>query len=175
MIHRTYIVKAPTTSDVLDIVVEGPVGFTSTAAATTPGVKPYAPVQLSNAPVGWNGTDGAYYEILGKTLGVPLKALISGSANPAFVPRFRLGWGISFVSLDASILSAAPSVLLSQSLVGNLGTTDGTIVLATLADPSYGPVIRLTGLSDEGFLGQLFALHLRVMEPKDEDRNPIGV
>lgn len=169
MIHRTYIVLCPTGEGPgpIDIIVEGPVGFSTVnglVVPTPPGQKPTIAVKSTNAPVGWLGTGGAYYELLAKTLRIEQRALINGSANPAFTPRFRLGWNLSVQTLASA--DSLPVVSLSQSLVNNLGTADSAIVIATLADPAYGPVIRIQPAS---LGGQTLAVHLSVYGQEDED------
>lgn len=174
MLHRTYIVRMPLDNDALDIMVEGPVGFTSSGAVAAPGTQPTVAVQLANAPAGWLG-NGAFYEVRSRPLRLPQRALLpSGSANPAFVPRFALGWTLSIISLNTAVFSLPPTQL-SASLIGANGLAITGLAPALLADPTYGPVIRLHGGSGETPVGGvIFAVHLQVATERDEDRTTGG-
>ena len=159
MIHRTYIVKMPneTPTTPLDIVVEG---FPGTNAV---------PIKTSTAPVGWSGGDGVYYEWTGRALRLPNKLSLGASQ---FIPRFLLGWSLSMYRINTAIVTDLPAVLLSQSLVDDLSSGDGSIVSAPLTDPSYGPVIRLTG--GAATAAAIFVVHLQVMQARDNDRVAAG-
>ncbi len=134
-------------------------------------------VANGNAPSGSWGTnnDGAYYELRARPLRIPV---LSGGAPPTaaqisngFVPRMRLGFALSVVPVATGIQTDVPGVQLSSSLVPALGITG--LTLAALADPSYGPVIRLTGGANTA--GKTYLVTLAIMEAKDEDRNAAGV
>jgi hypothetical protein len=183
MISRTYVVKMPeaTSTTPFDIVVQGPVGSSATGAssASTPGVQPTVAVSVANgnAPAGAWGTnnDGSYYEIRARPFRVPV---LAGGAPPTaaqialgFVPRLRLGLTLSVVPLATAIQTDVPGVQLSSSLVPALSITG--LAVPALADPSYGPVIRLTGGANTA--GKFYLVTLAIMEAKDEDRNAAGV
>jgi hypothetical protein len=150
MIARTYYVVMPAavgeaTPGDLDIVVE------------LPGTQA-APVATGNAPAGWVGATGSYYEIRARPLRLPV---VVGDAG--FVPRLNLGWSLSVMPYAAG---AGVPHQLSASLQSSLDAT-------ALTDPSYGPVIRLKGSVETG--EQQLVVNLLVMEQKDEDRNAAGV
>lgn len=155
MISRTYVCLLPNSAGVnLDIAVE-----------TAPGT--------SAAPVGTGGVAasaaaGAYYELRGRPIRFPVRA-----GTPGFVARARLGWRLSIYKYGASAL-ALPGVLLSASIVNTLDSTDNpvTMNLTNLADPGYGPTIRL--LNVDGQEGTFYIVHFDLMEAKDEDRSPTG-
>jgi hypothetical protein len=160
MISRTYVVKMPTSvsTTALDILVQN-----------NPGTQA-APVVA--------GSDGAYYEFLGRPLRIPVEA---GGAPPTaaaiaagFVPRLRLGCLVSITPIKASISTDLPGVQLSSSLASLASTDSGpTIAVPALADPSGGPAIRLTG--GAGTAGLFFLVSLQVVEGKDSDRSAMGV
>lgn len=164
MIHREYIVKMPTTAPTtpLDIIVQG-----------YPGSQD-APISVAGGttPVGWSGSDGAYYELRGRPLRLPV--LAAAGQMGGFVPRLNLGFTLSILPVKTAIVTDIPGVQLSQTL-DSLASTDigPTINIPVLADPAYGPVIRLTG--GAATAGTYWILHLLVMEAKDEDRSATGV
>lgn len=148
---RTYVVLMPeqTPNTPLDILVE-----------TDPGSQ--------DAPV-VAGTDGAYYEILGRAVRVPNPA--SGAAS--FVPRLRLGYSVTITPYGVTPL-IIPGVRLSESLVGDISSTDAgpTISVAVFADPAGGPAIRLVGANESA--GQVYIVTLHITEPHDTDRSGTG-
>jgi hypothetical protein len=162
-VRRTYFVRMPTvaTSGVLDVMVEGPVG------------SPTVPVSAANAPVGWAGGNGSFFELRSRPLRCPDKALLpNGQPNPAFVPRFRLGWTLAIHDVLAAGTPVPapplPRVIFTQSLVGNL--LDVILGFAVGADPAYGPVIRLQ--NEVAVETRVYALYLDVAESKNDDRDP---
>lgn len=163
MIHRTYIVKMPneTPTTPLDIVVEAYPG--SQAAPISLAASPVT------APVGWSGDDGAYYERTARPLHLPNKLSLGASQ---FIPAFLLGWSLTMYRINTAVVTDLPAVRLSQSLVNDLSSGDGLIVSAPLTDPSYGPVIRLTGGANTA--SAIFVVHLQVMQARDNDRLSTG-
>lgn len=147
-INRTYLVALNTDANSLDIVVDGPVG---TAAA---------PVNNGTAaPAGWVGSDGQYYELQGRTLPVPTRF---GDAD--FVPRLALGWNVSVQPVNEAVTGTEPpmAVRFSRSLVGVLA---GAFAVNNLADPAYGPVLRLE--YPNSWRNQVVIVTLTVFEAKD--------
>jgi hypothetical protein len=162
MIHREYIVQMPNSVATvpLDIVVEGFPGSSD------------APVNAANSPVGWSGGDGAYYEWTGRPLRLPVKA--ADGSTGGFIPRLTLGFLVTITPIAAALSVAVPGVQLSQTLASLASTDTGpSMPIPTLADPTYGPVIRLVG--DTSSAGAFYVVSLQVMEPKDNDRSPTGV
>lgn len=146
MIARTYYVTMPAAVGEaapgdIDIVLE------------LPGTQAN-PVDSTNAPAGWVGDTGSYYEIRGRVVRLPV---VVGDAG--FVPRLNLGWSISVATYND--VGAAPAYALSASLQASLNA-------APLADPAYGPVLRLIGRVDTAELQVV--VNLLIMEAKDEDR-----
>lgn len=151
MIARTYYVVMPTAESgtvALDIVLEAYPGSQG------------APIAAGNAPAGWNGGNGSYYEIRSRPVRLPVK-----SGDDGFVPRFRLGWTYS-ASRVGTADGAVPGVQFSETLQAALNSTP-------LADPTYGPVIRLSGLQ-ANVGGGAFVVQLEIMQAKDEDRTDTG-
>ncbi len=152
MIARTYYVEMPNPEggDVaLDIVVELP-GSQS------------EPIDSGNSPAGWVGSGGSYYEVRGRPLRLPVQV-----GDAGFVPRFNLGWSLSVVPVGTGAEQQfLPGVQISESLQASLNATP-------LTDPSYGPVIRLSGTAGD-VSGLVYTVHLLVMEAKDEDRTSTG-
>ena len=119
------------------------------------------PIASGNAPVGWNATlGGSYYEIRSRPIRLPVEV-----GDPGFVPRFNLGWTFSITALGVNNI-AVPGVQFSESLQSSLNATP-------LPDPTYGPVIRLAGLSTD-VSGGAYLVQLLIMEAKDEDRASTG-
>lgn len=149
---RTYVVRmpgveAPTTP--LDILVEN-----------APGSQ--------DAPEG-DADNGAYYEVLGRSLRIPNPAGTTG-----YVPRLRLGCTISIVPLAAAVSANLPGVQLSASLASFASTDSGpTIDVPAFADPSGGPAIRLIGSAATQNL--YFLVTLSVVMPADVDRAGSGI
>lgn len=167
MLNRTFLVKMPSnasTMPYLDILPGGPVG------------SPSAPVKIAaggtTPPSGWQvfagpvSGDGQFCEWRSLILRTPILFGATG-----FVPRFRLGWHTSIYLADtASTAVATPSVVHSQSLVGALVSP---FDVETVADPSYGPSIRLMNAAT--VQGKTYVVHVLVAEAKDDQRSPTGV
>lgn len=158
MIHRNYIVLMPSDAGVnaaLDICLQGPVGTQSAPVSAAVGGTP--------PPAGWNGgADGAFYE----WRGLPIRfETLFGSTG--FSPRARLGFNLSIAGInDADI----PIANLSRSVIGSYD--GGTIIPTTeVADPSYGPVLRLTNTA--ATQGKVYQVSLTIYEPKDEDKSAL--
>ncbi len=149
MITRTYVVQMPgseTPTAPVDILVQSAPGTT-------------------NAPVISGGT-GAYYEVRGRPLRIPVLAAQGQGAG--FVPRLTLGLAVSLVPLSTAANGPdLPGVQLSASLA-SLASLDGTIAIPAFADPGGQPAIRLTGSANTE--GHFYLLTLQVPEGKDEDR-----
>jgi hypothetical protein len=149
MISRTYVVQMPGGGEAghqLDILVQDDPGTQSD------------PVVLSS---------GAYYEVRGRALRIPVLAAAGASAG--FVPRLQLGFSISVTPIGDTVTSI-PAVQLSASLASLASTDTGpTIAIPAFADPNGQPAIRLTSDtdSDAGF----FVVSLLISEQKDEDRD----
>jgi hypothetical protein len=156
--NRTYIVKLPGTG-AIDIMPEGPVGSRSAPVQAEDGTAP---------PAGWNGGDGAYYEWRGRTLRFEKRAAVGAAGG--FVPRLRLGWNLSLYRFQAAVAASyrTPGVIVSQSLIDTIA--GGLIANTTIADPSYGPVIRLTTSAE--LADQIWVVHFSVAAEQDEDRAP---
>lgn len=155
--HRTYIVLTPAAATAaIDICVQGPVGTKSAPVS--------AAVGGTSPPAGWNGGAGAYYEWRGRTL--RLETLAGATA---FAPRARLGFHVSIAPIAAAVRSFVPGIQLSQSLVQNL---DGGSIIAApdIADPSYGPVIRLTNSADVE--NMVWVVNFSIFEPSDDAFDP---
>ncbi len=153
MIARTYYVVMPSAEggDVaLDLVIEG---FPGSQAD---------PIDTANSPAGWNGGNGSYYEIRSR----PVRFATGHAGDNGFVPLFNLGWTLSTARYNDDSGSGMISVELSESLQASLNATP-------LTDPSYGPVIRLSGPASE-IGGTAFVVHLQIMQAKDEDRASSG-
>jgi len=175
-IHRTYIVQMPGTGFLttdLDIVVAVPGSNTAPVAYGT------SPPRTA-PPAGWGGSpsfDGAYYEWRGRTILIPVLSTAGGSLatgiQNGFVPRARLGFTLSINQIE-NVAAAAilPKVLISKSLIGTFDDTVGVINAADLADPTYGPVIRLKNAAAVATL--IYVVNFSIYEAKDEDRDPTG-
>jgi hypothetical protein len=155
MITRTYVVKMPeevATTPLYILVTDDP--------------------GSQDAPV-VAGTDGAYYEIRGRPLRIPV--LASEGPSEGFVPRCRLGFLVSVTAFNTSSPVVMPRAQLSESLTQNLSSTDSgpTISVPTLADPSGSPAILMLGST--GTEGGVYLVTLMCPEAKDEDRSNTGV
>lgn len=168
MIHRTYFVQMPSDAGNmpnLDILLRGPVGSESAPVRLTPagGTAP---------PAGWGvftnaNSDGQFFEWRSRPIRFETEA-----GDTGFVPRARLGWSVVASPTDendAGCLST-PIYILSQSLVGTLASPWDAV---QIADPTYGPVLRLLNTPD--LQGGIFVVNLILPEAKDEDRNPSNV
>jgi len=149
MISRTYVVLMPSGGDAavpVNVFVQNDPGTIA------------APVSQGSA---------AYFEWRGRPLRFETVA-----GDPGFVPRLRLGFGLSvvpLVSLTTPISTLVPSVALSESLVPDLSI----LTVPVLADPSGMPAIQLTGSTDTA--GHTYLVTLQVMDARDEDRTSEGV
>lgn len=168
MIFRTYFVLMPSnpaSMPNLDIVLRGPMGTLGT------------PMSIANAngPAGWqvfgavNG-DGQVGEVLGRE--VPIAVLAAAGAAGGFVPRLRRGWQFSALAANSASdgCIVPPTVVYSATL---LGTVAAPFAGVQIADPAYGPVIRLINAAD--IAGQVFICHLGVAQPRDDDRSHTGI
>lgn len=147
----------------MDILVQGPVGT------------PNAPVRLAaggtTPPNGWqpfSGDDGQFYEIRSRPIRFETEV-----GDAGFVPRARLGWQVSAMCIDTDSdgCNVPPVVVLSESIIGEPPVA--AFQAATIADPAYGPVIRLMNSPDVE--GVLYSVNFTIEEQKDEDRTPRGV
>lgn len=165
MIHRTYIVMFPTPafgSSTLDIVLSLP-GSKGAPVSVNGSLVP--PITRTAPPPGWNGVDGAYYEWRG--LPIDVDSLFGASD---FTPAGRLGWKIAVEAINTSSIGQAPEANPTQSITGTIGGNGG-MPDVTIADPPYGPSIRLS--SGDASIGQtVWAVHFDLHDAKDEDRSP---
>lgn len=155
MVHRNYIVLMPSnagTNPNMDICLAGPVGTQSAPVAAAGGGT--AP------PSGWNGGDGAFYEWRG--LPIRFETLFGATG---FTPRARLGFQLSIVGIDDVDI---PTGNFSRSVIGSY---DGGSIISTteVADPSYGPVLRLANTA--ATQGKVYQVSVTIFEPKDEDKS----
>ena len=149
MITRTYLVLMPdeTPTTAIDILV-----------VSDPGT-PDAPVLTAG--------DAEYFEWRGRPLRIPVLAV--DGATEGFVPRLRLGFGVSIIPWSVGASAGLPSVQLSESLMGSVSLGSGT---PNLADPNDDPVIRLTGTVNTA--GEYYIVTLMCPEAKDEDHSNTG-
>jgi len=176
MINRTYVVKPPTgASPFVDICVASPTG-----SQVLPVCNPafYAAANTP-PPAGWAAVNGdaAYYEIRSRV--VRLEHLASAGAAGGFAPRCRLGYTLSIYPVAGYDVFQMPSVILSASLYGTLGGDANipvpAIPLNQLADPAYGPVIRIYGPDRQSIAAEaVYMVHFSIFERKDEDFSPVG-
>lgn len=139
MQSRQYVVKMPTAgggTTALDILV-----------LSDPGSK--------DAPV-TAGTDGAYYEWLGRPVRFETE-----SGDDGFTPRLNLGPMVFITPIQASGQISMPGVQLSASLA-SLASTDSSpdVNVPALADGVNGPMIRLIGTADTA--GDFFLVTLLI-------------
>lgn len=155
MIARTYYVVMP----VHEGEGSGPVALDIIPEAF-PGSQD-DPIDAGNSPAGWNAAlGGSYYEIRSRPIRLPVQV-----GDDGFVPRFNLGWTFALTALGTTNI-AVPGVQFSESLQASLNATP-------LVDPTYGPVIRLSGLSTD-VSGGAYLVQLQIMDQKDEDRASTG-
>lgn len=141
MINRTYIVKMPT---------EAPTSALNILVRSDPGTQ--------DEPV---VADGRYYELRGR----PIRfETVSGDSG--FVPRCALGYQLAITAIDNRV--DVPSVQLSASLIQDLSSGDGSMVVPTLADPGGEPAIQLVGTANTA--GNYYQVTIAIAEAKDEDR-----
>lgn len=163
MIARTYVCLLPNNGAVnLDIAVQNAPGTVA------------APVGTGGAAA--SAANGAYYELRGRPIRFEQLALTSaGAANANFVRRANLGWMLSPYVYGGAAITEAPVILLSNSIVQSLLSTEagGPIVNpATLADPGYGPTLRV--VNHASLVGRYVMVHFNIFEAKDDDRDPTG-
>jgi hypothetical protein len=170
MIHREYVVQFINVGSSYfppcDIMVEVP-GLQSKPVASASA---YGAGNVTPASTDWATACGAnaYYELRGRPLRVPVK---SGAVG--FTPRFQLGYHISTVPIhrtgeDAAIITF-PRVALSASLAATPGDANVIQNVPALADPTYGPIIRLSVPSGDSSAAKLYLVSLDVFEDTDED------
>lgn len=154
MIHRTWFVLMP--------VSEGGNVSLDIAPEAWPGTQDN-PIDAGNSPAGWNGAaGGSYYEIRGR----PVRFATGYAGDDGFVPLLNLGWSLSVVRYNDTTDTTVPTVVFSESFQASLNVTP-------TADPSYGPVIQLTGPAAS--LGAVpLLVTLQIMQAKDEDRSNTG-
>jgi len=151
MISRTYVVLMPSGG----------------AAATPVNIFVQDDPGTPDQPVSQGSA--AYFEWRGRPMRFETVA-DDGAAN-GFVPRLRLGFGLSVVPLVSEatpISTVVPSVALSASLVPDLSI----LLVPVLPDPSGMPVIQLTGSTSTA--GHTYLVTIQIMEAKDEDRTGEG-
>lgn len=181
MINRTYMVFLPqgpeSTFPPLDIVVSVP--GTKTAPVADSGVF-YPGATVTAPPPGWvtANLNGFYYELRGRA--VRLEHVVGESG---FTPRTNLGFHIAIApwtdggsSLVSGYGGLLPSVILSNSLSAAGDNALGGAA-RTLADPSYGPVIRIgndAALHPGDRITPLWVVSLGIAERKDDDYDNIG-
>jgi hypothetical protein len=169
MRHRTYYVRMPTASaqmPYLDIFVGGssvgnpaaPVGLVG-AGLTAPPPGWQQGADFANAPDGKG--DGQFFE----ARGLPLRVEDGESGV------FRLGYTLAIVPTDPDHdCVPIPRCQLSQTLLG--GGLTGLFVPMQIADPSYGPAIRMLNTADTQ--GVLYCVNMVVYEAREEDRLALG-
>jgi hypothetical protein len=181
MINRGYIVQLDTGlmfPPNLDIIVSLP----GSATAPVASAALYPMSGVTPAPVGWSCGAGAYYEV--RSRAIPFEKF---AGQPGFTPRTRLGYYLSIVALQNSIDSGLcsnllPMLSLSASLANAPGAGNASVFGPTyatvLADPSYGPVIRVhnSALLDDGTnnVPALYYVTFAIAEAKNEDFTPFG-
>lgn len=165
MLQRTYVARldnplTPGTYAPLDILPCGPVGSKALPISAANG----------NAPAGWAAACGlgSFYELRSRVI----VAARSGTAG--FVPRFALGWQITvtpYTTTAVEVVAAQPNYVplvgLSASLVGSGSNALINAGLTGLADPAYGPTIRL--FNNVNTAGGLYLVTLLVFDSQDED------
>lgn len=163
----------------LDIIV----GLPGSATAPVAVAASYPGATVTPAPAGWlGGPNGAYYEMRGRSL--PFEKF---SGQTGFVPRTRLGIRLSIMALQnvnssGDCSNLLPMLGLSASLAPAPGVgaplVFGTNYAAALADPNYGPVIRVYDTADLapdfGADPALYLVSLGIAEAKDEDFTAFG-
>lgn len=179
MILRTYVVKTPDTDPYIDICVAAPMG-TQAKPVANPLV--YGANNVTSPPAGWvqapglGNSSGAYYEIRGRSLRLEARA-----GQVGFTPRANLGFHLIVTPYGEQTVPSTTAltngVQLSASLLAALGgDAGGVIPVATFADPSYGPVIRLFTLTfvNSRLGNPLCLVHFGIAENKDEDFSTLG-
>lgn len=159
MITRTYDVLMPTDNSNVDIPVEGNANWGAVGAARQVVVV---------------AVDGFYVEWRNRRLRVPVKAGTAATVAAGFVPRFRLGVGISVTPVSAQVPNV-PAIQFSRSLVGDVPSTAGGATTpgdGTFQDPGGAPTIRVIG--NAAYAGVKFRISLMIPEARDEGESPQG-
>jgi hypothetical protein len=169
MIHRTYFIvmpSNPSSMTFLDILPRLVGTMAAPMRIAAGGTTPPAGWQVFGATNG----DGQVAEWRGRPIN--FEALASAGAAGGFNPRFALGWNLGLYPADSAGDGCAsqPNHQLSASLVGTLAAPFN---VTQIADPTYGPAIRLMNNADVA--GRAFIVHLQVMQAKDEDRAETGL
>lgn len=178
MINRTYVVKTPSTgrssSGYVDICVQSNVGSRSLPVADPIN---YGAGNVTAPPSGWVAVcgDAAYYEIRGREL--RLEHLAAAGVAGGFTPRTNLGFRLAITPYGTTaVQTITASATLSTSLLTQVGGDTGNVIASiTLADPSYGPVIRIYAPQNGGgLLTRTLLVHFDIMERKDDDYCNVG-
>jgi hypothetical protein len=188
MIHRAYVVQLDQGNGQsyppCDIIVSLP--GTPAAPVTNPAVFPPG-TPLTPAPSAWvaactqaHAVTAVYYEIRGRALRIE-----KTFGQAGFVPRTNLGFHLSVCTLSAAsggqfnAANSLPMLSLSASLAVGPGAaavfSGGSGYGPALADPSYGPVIRVWNSSIlHSEADPIFLVNLAIAENKDEDFQALG-
>lgn len=173
MIHRAYIVgliDVQGTYPPLDIILSLPGARTApvaNAVAQNPGAIVTAP------PAAWSILCGSnwYYEQRSR----PLR-LEHVTGQTGFVPRLNLGFHLSIsqlISLNQPPLTVfIPTAVLPSASLAAFNTDAALVAIppTALADPAYGPVIRVQAPSGVSPLGGVtYIVNLSIFEPGDDD------
>lgn len=165
MIHRQYFVLMPSNASSMTSIDILPRQVGTMAAPMRIAAGGTAP------PAGWGvfgavNADGQVAELRGRPINFETVA-----ADAAFNPRFGLGFSLSIMPADSGSDGCVtpPTYQLSASL---LGTLAAPFNVAQIADPAYGPAIRL--LNNPDVQGRVFIVTLSVAEPRDDDRSQTG-
>lgn len=155
MINRTYVCKMPTSSPTanFDIFVQATPGSLSAPATA--------------------GTDGAYWEIRGRSLRFETTTGSTNNAVANFTPRARLGLSVTITPLgNAAAAPDVPVVQLSTSFA-TLNTATGFTGMVQPAETNNNPFIRLIGATSTAT--KFFLVTLFIAEDKDENRETGGI
>jgi hypothetical protein len=177
MINRTYIVKTPTDQPFVDICVRSPTG-----SRAAPVANPLLYLGVTPPPTGWAAVcgDSAYYEIRSRTLRIEHLA-VEGVAG-GYTQRTNLGFILSVTPYGVQLVQGLMAVMngaqLSSSLLAGVGgDAGGAIANTVLADPAYGPVIRIFNPYEDverSSFASIYVVNFSIMERKDEDLCNIG-
>ena len=157
MITRTYDILMPDDNADVDIHVEGDANWGAVGAAS---------VAVAS------GDTGFYAEWRNRRLRIPIRAGTGTEVAAGFVPRLRLGFGVSLTAVSV-VINDVPSVRFSRSLVGDvLSTAAGATTPGdgTFPDTAGGATIRVRG--NVSYSGEMFRLTLTIPEAKDEGASP---
>lgn len=177
MINRTYIVKTPTDQDYVDICVRSPTG-----SRAAPVANPLLYAGVTPAPTGWAVVcgDAAYYEIRSRTLRI--EHLAAEGVAGGYTQRTNLGFQLVVTPYGVQTVQGLMAVMngaqLSASLLAGVGgDAGGAIANTVLADPAYGPVIRIFNPYmdvERSAFSAIYLVHFSIAERKDEDLCNIG-